>query len=144
MRVILDTNVWISILLSPAPLSTNRLIEQAFLERRFTSIVPKEMIAEIRGATSTRAWLASRISPDAVEALVAMFRERAEIVGGFEESRDPILRDVKDDYLILTARRHNVDIIVSGDKDVLAHTGQEAFSILTPPAFVAALAALME
>lgn len=139
MKVIIDTNVWISILLSPAPLTTNRLIEEAFIGRRFTTVVPEDLITEIRGATAARPWLAERISPVAVDALVAVFHEQAIVTIAFEDSSDHILRDARDDYLIRASRAHKVDILVSGDKDVLAHAGQEEFSILSPPAFAAAL-----
>lgn len=144
MRVILDTNVWISILLSPTPLTTNHVIEEAFLGRQFITIVPEELITEIRGATLTRKWLAERISPAAVETLVAMFYERAIVTPAFAGASDQILRDARDDYLIRAGRTHQIDILVSGDGDVLAHAGNEEFSILTPPAFVAALKELAE
>lgn len=142
MKVILDTNIWISILLSPASLTTNKMIEEAFLAKRFITVVPEDLINEIREATRKSSWLAARISPGAVEALIDVFHECAIVTTGFTDASDTILRDVRDDYLIRASRANHVDILVSGDDDVLAHAGNEPFAILSPSAFVGALQAL--
>jgi len=49
-----------------------------------------------------------------------------------------VTRDPDDDYLVALARRHRLDFIVTGDKDLL-EWGEEASLAISPAAFEALL-----
>jgi predicted nucleic acid-binding protein len=49
-------------------------------------------------------------------------------------------RDINDDYLIAQAMLHDVDIIVSGDKDLLDLIAVQSVQILSPAQFWAHIA----
>lgn len=59
------------------------------------------------------------------------FCETVELEGGCPQ----ICRDPNDQPLLDLAHSGNADVLVSGDKDLLALAGQTAFSIETPEAF---------
>lgn len=139
MRVLLDANVLFSMLLSTARDSPIIAITDAIARRRFTPIVCEVTLDEMANSIQKKKYLADRISSDDLGLLRHILEDTGQIVPAVTTSSDPILRDTKDDYLIVTARRHQVDMLVSGDDDVLAHAGNEPFAILSPPAFVAAL-----
>lgn len=144
MKVLLDANVLISILLAkstPSPIVT---IAQALSIGLFTPVVSEATLEELTSAVEKKPYLSSRITSDMVDNLVNVLKQADGIVPAIRGTNESLLRDAKDDYLIVTARAHNIDIIVSGDDDVLAHAGNEPFTILSPPAFVAALSLLAD
>ncbi len=92
-----------------------------------------ELLGEIREVLITRPRLRKWISlenatlfVDTIEAVVDLVNDPDEIQ---TETRDP-----NDDYLVALARAHDVDAIVSGDKDLLAWQEQRP-PVMSPAQF---------
>lgn len=91
------------------------------------------LLGEIREVLTTRPrlrkWIGletATLFVDTIEALVDLVDDPTEVQ---TETRDP-----NDDYLIALARTHDVEVIVSGDKDLLEWKAQGP-SVVTPAQF---------
>lgn len=114
MRVILDTNILLSGLISPAGLPA-RLIE-AWLDRRFTLVSHSRQLAEIR-EVSRRDKIRSLVAPMLIGRIVnqiARLADMPEKLPRVERSSDP-----RDDFLLALAEAGAADWLVTGDKDDL-------------------------
>lgn len=125
LRVVLDPNVIVSALISPA--SVPAQVVEAILDADLDHIASPRWLAEADELATRprfRRWFAQR---DA-EALVERLWLVAEIVSdpqpGPSYSRDP-----DDDYLIAVARGAHADAVVSGDHDLLILPDHE---VVTP------------
>lgn len=142
MKVLLDANILMSMLLSKDSDSPIAVIANSIATRMFTPVASEVTFAEMSNSIRKKRYLANRIGPEDVLMLRGIIEDFGHIVPSPTSTPTSVLRDPKDDYLIWTARKNNIDILVSGDDDVLAHAGHEPFAILSPPAFVAALEVL--
>jgi putative PIN family toxin of toxin-antitoxin system len=127
VRILLDTNVLISgILFRGTP--------RALLERALR--------AEIRLVTSPRLLdeleeiLLGKFgfSATASRAARAELDSLAEVVEPFQVPR--VCRDPGDDEVLATASAAKVEMIVTGDKDLLVLSSYEGIAIVTPAAFL--------
>ena len=127
MRVILDTNVFISGLAS-RPSRSGRLLEQ-WQEGRFYLLCCEEQIAEIR-RVSRYAKLTSRLNPPRVGSMVNDIRATAVMISKLPQvdlSPDPF-----DNYLLAMAQVGRADYLVTGDKaDLLLLASHGATRIVT-------------
>ncbi len=134
MRIVLDTNILVSALISQAGPPGQVLAEVK--RGRLTLITSVFQIAEVRRVLS-RPHLRRVVAPDAAQDLMANIEAVGEVVGDLPDvtaSPDP------DDNLILaTAIAGRADRIVSGDKtDMLALGRVEGIPIVTASAAAAA------
>ena len=113
MRVMLDTNVFISMIFFPSD-RTRELARRLTDEHRI--IVCDYVIEELRLVTD-------RKFPDKRMFIDRFFRELPfELVytpKTLDMDEFPIVRDVEDSPILATAIMENVDIFVTGDKDFL-------------------------
>jgi uncharacterized protein len=127
VRVVADTNVLVSALLTPsggpgaiiAAIDTSDLI----------LVVSPALLAELEDVLTRerfRAW----VSVEQVEAYLAAIKERAELVPDPDDVK-PVSSDPDDDYLVALARAAGVDALVSGDED-LTSLELNDLDILTP------------
>jgi putative PIN family toxin of toxin-antitoxin system len=141
-RAVVDTNVWVSALISPR--GTPGKILDAYLAGRFVLVVSEPLFEELARVLK-RPRLARRhgATPARVDELVAGFRERAEVLqiaGTVQHCRDP-----KDDMVGETAVLGRVGVLVTGDPDfdgspiVVAALSEIGTRILTPATFLAEL-----
>lgn len=116
VRATVDNNVWISGLLSDRG-APARLIE-AFRAARFTLVSSDPLLEELAGVLQRPRLLSrSGVTPERVASLLHLIREQAEIVdipGAVHVCRDP-----DDDAVIETAIQGRVDVLVTGDGDIL-------------------------
>lgn len=122
LRVLVDTNLWISYLL---PSSTNertvdRLVDLV-VEGEVTLIVPVDVIHEIRETVLNKPRLSRRISPEDLQVLIEVLEAVGEVARELPGPIPPVTRDPKDDYLLAHAVLEDVDILISGDYDLLSH-----------------------
>jgi len=125
-RAVFDTYVVLSALLFPA----GRL---AWLRRhwREDGVVPLVSSATARGLTRVLAYSKFKLSEHYRIELLALYLP-------YCESLDPVdkcpiaCRDAKDQSLLDLAESGKADVLVTGDKDLLALAGQTAFVIETP------------
>jgi putative PIN family toxin of toxin-antitoxin system len=138
-RVIVDANVLISFLAGRGNLSTSigRAVTLA-LGNQFRLIVPDRLVTELRNAAFKRK-LIGRVSANQIEDLIdVMLGEVATSVTVEPLPVSAVVRDPKDRYLLEAAIQHEVDILVSGDKDLLALAEfLELPRIMSPAEFVA-------
>ena len=112
VRIIIDTNLWISFLigLKSSPAVRNILTDGT------VSIVMTDILQQEIMTVASRPKFARYFAPEACGRLLAFLRARSEEypLGDIPQR----CRDPKDDYLLELARVANADILVSGDKDL--------------------------
>ncbi len=114
MRVILDTNILLSGLISPSGIPA-RLID-AWLDRQFTLVSHAIQLDEMREVTR-RDKIRALVRPFEAGRLVnqiAVIADMPERLPPVERSRDP-----RDDFLLALCEAGKADWLVTGDKDDL-------------------------
>lgn len=131
MRVILDTNILLSGLVSPTGLPA-RLLD-AWVDRRFVLITHELQLAELREVTR-RPKLRALVRPAEVGRLINQITQAAELpvkLPPVQRSGDP-----KDDFLLALCDAAKSDFLVTGDKDdLLSLKRHDATHIVTAAAF---------
>ena len=124
MRVVVDTNIWVSALLNPS--GQPALILVAYREGYFSLVTSEPLLAELREVLG-RPRLAGKhgITDAHVAELERLLRGRAHVVGTSGESLG--CRDPKDDVLIETAVVANARLLVSRDEDLTADRDLHVF-----------------
>ena len=124
MKIIIDSNVWISAL---AFGGNPRLIFELIVKDGYYLIVSEHLFTEVRRKLHDK-------FPDFVDDFEALRTVLAlysiEIKLGavhVRESRDP-----KDDYVLEMAEVANADVIISGDKDLLVLDNHKNTKIISP------------
>lgn len=135
MRVLIDTNVWLSYLMSRQGNSpVRRVVLSCLLGDEVMLVMPEEVIEELRHS-ATYAHLAQRIAADELEFLIEQIRLVALTPPALRSETPRYSRDAQDDYLIAHAIEHDVDYLITGDRDLLVLERIEGLTILNPKAF---------
>lgn len=131
MRVILDTNILLSGLISPSGIPA-RLVD-AWLDRKFTLISHAIQLDELREVTR-RNKMRVLVRPFEAGRLVnqiAVIADMPERLPPVERSRDP-----RDDFLLALCEAGKADWLVTGDKDdLLALASHAETAIVTATHF---------
>lgn len=140
MRVLVDTNVLVSFLLSSGEGGAIRVVFRALLNNRFTLLLPEQLLNELITSVRDKPRLAKRISNEQLNRFTALLTESAEKVAKIETTIPAVTRDPDDDYVLAYALVGEADFLVTGDKDLLVLNDHiSGLTILTP----AQLAALL-
>ena len=124
MRIVVDTNLWVSYLLQPnSPLSPR--LDQ--ITRAHTLLYSFDTVAEL-AAVLTRRKFARYVDPEDVRTFIERLAELGEEVA--VTSRIRACRDPKDDKFLALALDGDADCILSGDSDLLELNPFEGASIL--------------
>ena len=99
MRVLLDTNILISYLLTPRQNSPVTKIMTQTLLGDFVLLVPEELLQELKRKAREKKYLAARIEPEEVEKLLDILASVSEPIPKIREAIPAVTRDPKDDYL---------------------------------------------
>jgi hypothetical protein len=112
IRIIIDTNLWISFLIGKELKSLKDLI----VSNRVRLIISNQLIQEIKIVT-TRSKLKKYFKVEQVNELVTFL----EIIADKVEPHEilPVCRDPKDDFILAIAKTGRADYIITGDKDLL-------------------------
>jgi len=131
MRVILDTNVFLSGLLisESAPA---RLLD-TWERGRFTLVACDQLIAEVRDVAQ-RPFFKSRLRASAVEVLIAGLRDFSLFCR--ELPSGPMAPDPKDSFLLALAEASSADYLVTGDKALQSLTSHKSTRIVSPAALL--------
>ncbi len=113
MKVIIDTNLWISFLLG----HQTPLVRRMLTDLRFDVYVCSRLIEEIRDVAG-RDKIRRRVSPTDVEDLLTIIHAFCQFVIIDAEAPATAVRDPKDLYLLSLADTIGADYIVSGDADL--------------------------
>lgn len=135
MRVLLDTNIFISYLLEPEGESSTHLVLEAALLGKFNLLLPEEVLEELQRKIPSKRYLAERITPENAEKLVTILRQISEVVPRIELEIPALTRDPKDDYLLAHAVVGEADYLVTGDDDLLVLKEVEGVKIVTAGQF---------
>ncbi len=128
IKVIFDTNVWISFLIG----KRLSFIKKFIADGQFTIVITDQLIEEIKTVTS-RERLKKYFPKESVNDLINLLQVIAENVN--TEPVHFINRDPKDNFLLDLIDFSNADYLVTGDKDLLLHNPFKTAAILTPAAF---------
>src|SRR5690242_19576092 len=102
MRVLFDTNILISSLLSPDKPGVIRTIVDALFRRAFTLLLPEEVADEFARTVIRKQSLARRVTVAHMEEVVTLLVAFADIVPTVQQI-PPVTRDEKDDYVLAYA-----------------------------------------
>ena len=134
MRLILDTNVLLSALLSP--LGAPAKLLDAWERKMFTLVASDVLIEELRDVAA-RPFFRSRLRASASELLGAGLRDFSFYCRDLPSG--PIAPDPKDSYLLAMAEAGHADFLVTGDKELLSLKHHKSTRIVTPAAMIEAL-----
>lgn len=135
MRVVLDTNVLVSALLSPrgSPAAILRRVFSGELEAVTTQSLLDEFVGVI-----LRPHLLGRLDVSQVDAFVVDFLRVAAFVTPAPVPAGSV-RDPADEAVLAAAVGGNADVIVTGDEDLLTLGTFEGVTIVTPSLFLQSL-----
>jgi hypothetical protein len=113
MRVIIDTNLWISFLIG----HQTQLVSKILTDQRFDVYVCNRLIEEIRDVVS-RGKIRKIVSDTDINELFSIINAFCVEAVILKEAKSNI-RDPKDLYLLSLAETIDADYIISGDLDLL-------------------------
>ncbi|MFZ4771216.1 MAG: putative toxin-antitoxin system toxin component, PIN family [Ferruginibacter sp.] len=128
IKVIFDTNVWISFLIG----KRLSFIKNYISSGQITIVTTEQLLNEIKEVTG-REHLRKYFPKDSVTALIELLEliaENVEIKPIHFVNRDP-----KDNFLLDLIDFSKADYLVTGDKDLLAHNPFKSATILTAASF---------
>jgi putative PIN family toxin of toxin-antitoxin system len=134
MRVVLDTSVLVSFLLTRGRV-ISAIIEQWETDRLKVIISP-QIMAELRHVVEDER-LASRLRPGALEVLLRALTENAEVVAG-ELELPGVTEDPNDDMVVACAVEGNAAYIITRDQHLLRMGTYRDIVVVSPEEFVAA------
>jgi len=114
MRVVLDTNILVSALISAA--GHPAAIIDAWLDGKFTLLTCADHLDELR-ATLQKPRVAELVKPHKAGRLVNQIKRFAEDVGSLPPVKQSL--DPNDDFLLAMSEAGHADYLVTGDKSVL-------------------------
>lgn len=131
MRIILDTNVLLSGLLSSHGPSAKLL--DAWERKLFTLVACDELLDELRDVAG-RPFFKTRLRPSAAELLIAGLRDFSFFCE--ELPSGPIAPDPKDSYLLALAEASQAEFLVTGDKKLQSLKNYKSLQIVSPAAML--------
>lgn len=136
MRLILDTNVLLSALLSPLG-APGQLLE-AWERKKYTLVACDALVAELRGVAG-RPFFRARLRASATELLAAGVRDFSFFCRDLPFG--PVAPDTKDSYLLALAEASQAEFLVTGDKQLLTLRRHKSTRFITPAAMIEILKA---
>lgn len=113
MKVIIDTNLWISFLIG----HQTQLVRQMLTDLRFDVYVCARLIEEIRDVAG-RDKIRKYVTQADIDDLLAIIHAFCQFIVIEAEVAPSAVRDPKDLYLLALAETIGADYIVSGDADL--------------------------
>lgn len=131
MKVILDTNIWISFLLGKRLTILREIVEMEEVE----IYVSEALITELRDVVFRPKFL-GKIEFQSILNLFELINAKCKMIEGYPDAESAI-RDIKDLYLLSMAESIPADYIVTGDNDLLVLKNYKDTRIITFTEFVA-------
>jgi putative PIN family toxin of toxin-antitoxin system len=128
VKVILDTNLWISYLISRRLINIDTLLKKGVLKLIFST----ESIAEFIDV-ARRPRFRKFFSEEDIWELLTLLEYYSEMVKVHSEVN--VCRDAKDNFLLALAKDSHADYLVTGDKDLLEIEIFESTHIITYATF---------
>ena len=118
-RVLLDTNIFISYLLSTNAERVVVKVIQAAVLGDYQLLWMEDLLNEVMRTVQTKPALQQRIPLDALNTFIQVLRTFAEAIESITEPIPTLTRDPKDDYLLAYALVGQADYLVTEDNDLL-------------------------
>ena len=134
IKIILDTNVLLSALLSPVGPPAQLL--EAWERKRIVVVASGALIAELRDVTS-RPFFQARLRASTIELLAAGLQDLSEFCADLPQ--EVVAPDAKDSSLLALSEASHADFLVTGDKELLALKHHGPTRIITPTAMIQVL-----
>jgi putative PIN family toxin of toxin-antitoxin system len=131
MRLILDTNILLSALLSPMGAPAKLL--DAWERKRFTLVACDALVAELRDVAG-RPFFRARLRASSAELVAAGIRDFSFYCRDLPPG--PIAPDPKDSYLLALAEASEAEFLVTGDKELLSLKHHKSTRVIAPAAMV--------
>ena len=127
IKIVVDTNLWISFLMS---LPTEQRLRRLLLSDKIDFLFSRELFDELE-ITAKRRKFRKYFDPEQVETLLQMLVEVVEIVDVCSVVK--ICRDSKDNFLLALAQDGGADYLITGDRDlsILKEFGKTKIITLT-------------
>ena len=129
MRIVLDTNVFISGVFFAGP--PNQILT-AWREGVVTLVISPEILAEYQRVAEA---LMKRFPNINVDAILALLPIHADVVLA-KELPNPVSEDPDDDKFLACAVASQTGVVVSGDKHLLRVSGYRGIEVLKPRTFI--------
>lgn len=110
-RIIIDTNLWISFLISG-----NARLGELLFSRKVTLIFSEELVQEFV-SVARRPKFVKYFDSKSIEGLLSAIHEVATFIN--VDTRVNICRDPKDNFLLALALDSSADVLITGDSDLL-------------------------
>lgn len=130
MRVVIDTNIWISYLLG----GLLKELDEWILSGQIRVVVSEGLLKEFIEVIN-RPKFKNLFTPGRVKELFALLDNYAIVV--LPNQKIDICRDAKDDFLLEIALKGRTDYIITGDNDLLILDPFRGIRILKPADFAA-------
>ena len=124
VRVVIDTNIWVSALLNPFGYPAR--LCKAFVDGRFEAVISEQLLLELADVLyRPRIKIKYGLADDDIAEFLLLLEERSEHV--LLSGTVSVCRDKDDDCVIETALRGNAQFIVSRDDDLKFDNTVSAF-----------------
>jgi uncharacterized protein len=123
-KVILDTNLWISFLISKKFNTIDSLINNGNIILIFSEESLEEFVTVVR-----RPKMSKYISESAIDEILSLFHKYGKLIKVVSDIAD--CRDKKDNFLLNLAIDSNSDYLVTGDSDLLTLNHMKKTRIIT-------------
>ena len=130
MKVILDTNIWISFLLGKRLSILREIVEMEEVE----IFMSDDLLSELRDV-AFRPKFAGLIGLDSILNLFELINAKCLFIQNYK-SAESAIRDIKDLYLLSMAESVPADYLVTGDQDLLVLKNHKETLIITFAEFV--------
>lgn len=135
MKVLLDTNVYLSYILAPQrPGVIETVVATCLGDDEVILLVPAEQVAELINTLTNKRHFRVHVSQAVIDHFVAQLKALINLQP--VEDIAPYSRDPKDDYLIAYGVVNEADYLVTGDKDLLILTEVGTMQIVSPGQFL--------
>ncbi len=136
MRVLIDANVFLSYISTPAePRVVTSVITTCLTAEEIDLLIPPEQISEISATITTKRYFRERIPRTLVDNVVEQIKALGELHPLLDEMAS-FCRDPKDDYLVAYGIVNEADNLITGDPDLLFLDRVGVLQNLTPAAFL--------
>jgi putative PIN family toxin of toxin-antitoxin system len=136
MRVLIDTNIFISYLLKRDQGSTIAKLIEAGFEGKYTLLMPHEVLRELFKKLSEKKYLANRITREDAQEFAQLLTTIAEEIPAITGEIPKTSQDKEDDYLLAYALVGRANYLVSGDEVLRKIKNVENVKIVRPSEFL--------